>query len=155
MITEKQCKKIIDTALAHARGQADGIEVHVFGSDVATSRFANNGMTQNQAPSSVSVSVRVIVDGRQARLSSDRVSPSAVRELVDNAIQAARLLEKDPHVLEIYNPAGESQSLVTVDRYDRQTARLGPNERAAAIKQIIDVAKSRSLSAAGVYASGS
>ena len=50
----------------------------VSASDVATSRFANNEMTQNQAPNVVSVSVRVIVDRRQARLSTDRVSPSAI-----------------------------------------------------------------------------
>lgn len=152
MISEQQCKQIIDTALAHGSAKCEGLEVHVFASDVATSRFANNGMTQNQSPQSIGVSVRVIADGRQARLSSDRISDDGIKQLVDNAIAVAQLLEKDPDVLPLYTP--ESGDAQTVSRYDLQTANLTPMDRANAINSIIAVANKHGLSAAGVYASG-
>ena len=60
MITEEKAKALIDTALQHGkRKKVDGIEATVTASDVATSRFANNGMTQNQSPQRISISVRV------------------------------------------------------------------------------------------------
>ncbi|HEY9869944.1 MAG TPA: TldD/PmbA family protein [Candidatus Obscuribacterales bacterium] len=153
MITEKQAKKIIDLALSHARGKADGAEVHVMASDVATSRFANNGMTQNQAPSAVTVSVRVLVDGRQARLSGNQTSAQAVRQLVDNAISAARLLERDPNLLPLHKPTGDDGAR-NVARFDRKTAVMSPDQRAERIASIIDVARSHDLSAAGTFSSG-
>jgi len=156
MLTRTQCRKIVDLAIAHGKAKkVDGVEVIVSASDVATSRFANNSMTQNQSPSAVSVSVRLLVDGRQARLSTDQTSAAGVRQLVDDAVTAARLLEKDPNLLPLYSPAGNGSAPQAVRRFDARTARLGPDDRAAAIRSIIDAGKARGLNASGVYASGS
>lgn len=154
MITKNQAKKIIDLALAHAKGKADAAEVLVSSSEVATSRFANNGMTQNQAPSATSVSVRVLVGGRQARLSANDTSAKAVRQLVDNAIVVAKLLEKDPEMLPLYKPAGAPGNDSQVSRFDRKTAAFTPEARAAAISRIIAVAKPHTLNGAGTFSSG-
>lgn len=153
MISQDHCQSIIEAAIAHGKGKADGIEVHVHGSDVATSRFANNGMTQNQSPSAVNVSVRVIVDGKQARLSTDKLDFTAVHELVDNAVKAASLLDKDPQLLPMLSANG-LPPLTNVNRFDDLTAHLSPDDRAHTIRSMIDVAKEGRLSAAGVYASG-
>jgi predicted Zn-dependent protease len=154
MITQDKCKAIIDTAIAQGKGKADSVEVHVGGSDVATSRFANNGMTQNQSPSSVGVSVRVIVDGRQARLSTDKLDDEAIRQLVDNAIAAAKLLDKDPKLLPMLSPDGLAP-LTSVNRFDELTAHLSPADRAHNVQSIVQVAKENRLSSAGTYTSGS
>lgn len=153
MITRQQCKKIIDLALAYARGKADGIEVMVSASDVATSRFANNEMTQNQAPYAVGISVRVQKNGRQARVSSDDRTPAGIRKLVDNALVAAGFLEKDEDMLPLYQPSGQKEA-AAANRYDAKTAKLGPKERALAVKEIIAVAKANGLNASGVYSAG-
>jgi len=153
MISEKQARKIIDLAISHGRGKCDGVEVTVSASDVATSRFANNGMTQNQAPTAAGVSVRVMVDGRQARLSSDQTGAAAVRKLVDNAVTAAKLLDKDANMLPLPKPH-QAAPVRAPSRYHAKTARMTAADRASAIASIIAVAKSRGLSAAGVYTSG-
>lgn len=154
MITQKQCKKIIDLAIAHGKGKADGIEVCISASDVATSRFANNEMTQNQSPYAVSVSVRALADGRQARLSSDKTSAAGLRRLVDNAITAARLVEKDPEMLPLYAPPAGSAP-ASVSRHYARTASFSAGDRAQSVRSIIDVAKARGLNASGVVANGS
>ena len=63
MINKAKCEEIINFAIKHAGRRVDGLEVSVDGSNIATSRFAVNGMTQNQSPDCVSVSVRAIKSG--------------------------------------------------------------------------------------------
>jgi predicted Zn-dependent protease len=153
MITEKQCKKVIDLALEHARGKVDGIEVTVSASDVSTSRFANNEMTQNQSPYTVTTSVRVLTGGRQARVSAEDITPAGIRRLVDNTVTAASFLEKDPELLPLVKPR-DVATVNPINRYDFKTAKISPAQRAKAVKEIIDVAKANKLDASGVYATG-
>ncbi len=168
MLTRSQCKKIISIAVDHAAGKAAGIEVHVTASDIACSRFANNAMTQNQAPETVGVSIRAIVDGRQARLSTDQRTSRAVRKLVDDAIAVAKLQQEDPELLPIHIPeavpAGASPGggltgyrgvELPVNRYHGGTASLSAADRADAVGSMVRVARVRGLTAAGTYSSGS
>lgn len=155
MITKEACKRIVDLAVDYAQGKADEVEVSIAGSNVATSRFANNAMTQNQSPDTVAISVRVIKDGKQARLSSDRCSDSGIKELVQNAITAVSLLKKAPELLALPELSlTPSTNSAIPGRLIKDTADLSANERADRIRTMIDVAKQYKVSAAGVYASG-
>ena len=158
MPSEKKVKKIIDAAIKYAEKYADkhfeGIEVTVCGSDIATSRFALNSMTQNQAPELISVAVRVVVDGRQARLETDEISEKGVAKLIDNAIAIARMLPVDKDLLPLVKPVS-AKKYGRVDRFDRETANMSAKYRAFEIRKIIDAANSSDVQSAGVYASGS
>lgn len=153
MIQKDFCQKIIDTAIVAAAKKVDGIEVTVTASDIATTRFANNSVTQNQSPDTESVSVRVLIDGRQARLSTDQTSPQSIKELVDETIAAAKLLEKDPDLLPL--PNSDQHISNCPNRFDMVTAEIRPQDRANAVKEMIEVAKSSNLIGAGTYSSGS
>ena len=155
MITEARAKKIIDSAIRYARRKVDGIEVTLNGSNIATSRFAQNGMTQNQAPTTESVSVRVLLKGRQARLNGDDLTEKAVQALIDNAIVAVKLLEKDNDLQPLIKPkVKSSKKAKAVSRFDRKTAKLSAMDRAHEVRKVIDVANTKNLIASGVYASG-
>src|SRR5690348_13939522 len=118
MISEEQAAELVDAAVKHGvKKKADGIEAIVSASNVATSRSANNGMTQNQFPEHISISVRVQKDGKQARLSSDRISPAGIRELVENAITSASFLEEDEEMLPLPKPEKKAAQK-SVNRYD-------------------------------------
>lgn len=154
MITQTEARKLIDVALKHgARKKIDGMDVIVTASDIATSRFANNGMTQNQSPRCISISVRVLKDGKQARLSSDNVSPAGIKALVDNAITAASFLAPDESLLPIVAP-DKRAAQKNVNRFDARTAAFSPAARAKAIASMVAVADKHGLIAAGVFASG-
>jgi predicted Zn-dependent protease len=152
MISEAKAKQIIDGAIRYARRKVDGIEVTLSGSNIATSRFANNGMTQNQFPTTESVAVRVLLKGRQARLNGDDLSEKGLRALVDNAIVAVKLLEKDKELQPLIKPKGRKSKAVS--RFDRKTAKMSAMDRALEVRKVIDVANAKSLIASGVYASG-
>lgn len=159
MINEAKAKKIIDGAIRYARRKVDGIEVTINGSNIATSRFAQNGMTQNQAPTTEAISVRVLLKGRQARLNGDDLTDKAVKALIDNAIVAVKLLEKDDDLQPIVKPKaapkGKSgKKTKAVSRFDSKTAKMSAMDRAREVRKVIDVANAKKLIASGVYASG-
>lgn len=153
MITRDKSESIVQYLLDYAKGKAQGAEVTISASDIATSRFANNGMTQNQAPDHVLVSVRVLKNGRQARLSSDKLSVDSLRNLVDDAVSACKFLEKDEG-LQALAPM-PSKPYQKVRNYDGTTAQLGPDERSKAIKKIVKIAEAHGLNSAGVVSTGS
>jgi predicted Zn-dependent protease len=154
MISEDEARDLIDIAVRHgARQKADGVEATVSASDVATSRFANNGMTQNQSPRHVSISVRVQKNGKQARLSSDQITPAGVRRLVENAITSAAFLEPDDEMLPLPKPQLKREQK-NVNRFDTKTANFTPEQRARCIKEMIDIARERDLIAAGIFSTG-
>lgn len=155
MISKEDARSLVDSAIKYAlRKKVEAIEVSISSTDVATSRFANNSMTQNQSPQAVQISVRVQKSGKQARLSTDHVTASGIRELIDNAVTAINFLDPDPEMLPLAKPDKRSQQK-DVARYDHRTARFSAENRAQAIKSIIDVALKHNLSAAGIFTSGS
>ena len=151
MITTQKAKAIVEQVLDYAKGKAQGTEVTVESSNHSTSRFANNSMTQNQAQERSVVSVRVLKNGRQARLSTDDLSSAAIRKLVDDAVFATKFLEKDESLLPL--PSPPKHDYPKVNRFDKDTAELTPADRAKAVKEIIKIASADGLEAAGVISS--
>lgn len=151
MITSQKAKSIIEQVLEYAEGKAQGTEVTVESGSHSTSRFANNSMTQNQAQERSIVSVRVLKGGKQARLTTDDLSPASMRKLVDDAVRTCKFLEKDESLLAI--PSPPRQAYARVNRFDPATAELSPEARAKAVREIIQIASADKLEAAGVIAS--
>lgn len=153
MITEKKSMQLVQIALDYCQGKVDGAEVTVGSSDLATARFAANSMTQNQNQEKTGISVRVIKDGKQTRLSTDQLSKSAIHQLVDRALIALSFLKEDEKLLPLAT-GSDARGMKKIDRYDLGTARLSPMKRAEAVKEIIRVAEKYDVTAAGVVASG-
>jgi len=155
LVEEKDCIRITELAIKHAGNRVDGIEVLVTGSNLSTSRFANNSMTQNQSPSRSTVSVRVLKGSRQARLESDDLSDQGVKTVVDHAITSVGMLS-DADILLPLPQLSETTSNVKngFTRFDPQTANLTPQARSLAIKSMIDTAKAHNLRSAGIFSSG-
>ncbi|MFA7340153.1 MAG: TldD/PmbA family protein [Candidatus Obscuribacterales bacterium] len=184
MLNESQCRKIIDAAIEHALKHSSKkkpieVEVSITGSNLATSRFANNEMTQNQAPDANVVAVRLLRDGRQARLETLDLSESGIERLVESALEAVRLLEADEDILPLVSlkeiaralnkanvdkaesdkeKSGKAKktsgTVAEIDRYDPATAELTALDRAKQVGKIIKQAEAEDVSAAGVYCSG-
>lgn len=168
--SESQCRKLIESAIKYGQKLSGKkkplqIEVTLTGSDLATSRFAGNEMTQNQSPEVCVMAVRILKDGRQARLQSLDLSEAGVKRLVDSAVEAVSLLEEDPDILPLIGTktasvkiTGEDKTSRTkparVNRFDAATAELTAADRAEAIEKIIAVAEKNNSRAAGVYTSG-
>ena len=158
MLSREQSEKVIERAIELASGKADGIEVAITGSDIATSRFANNEMTQNQAPSSYEISVRVLSGDRQIRISSDDVSSSGIKRLVDTALAKVQLAAPDGDLPPLYSPGddrSEKSSSPEVVPESNSVSRMSPSARSKAVASIIRIAEANDLNGSGIVSSGS
>ncbi len=152
MITEAKCKKIIDLAIAHAGDRVTDMQVTIFEQDQATSRFANNEMTQNVDTSTTTVTITINAKGRTSFYSTDNTSTKAIKRAVDKAIEIASALPHDSTTLKVLKPSNLTAEDSKFTRYDPRIAALGPDERLERVKSIVAVAKRGRFSAAGIFA---
>src|SRR5258708_13662532 len=83
---ERELRAIADRVLRIAK--ASGIpetEVHVDEVVDALTRFANNSIHQHVAEHGLTVSLRVVVDGRTARVTTNRIEEDALRPALESA----------------------------------------------------------------------
>jgi predicted Zn-dependent protease len=147
---DRNLRSIVDTVLRLAKSLGvSETEVHVDETISALTRFANNGIHQNVAEHTVSVSVRTQVDGRTARTTTNRIDEDSLRAAIEASLSLANSQPKNPNLL----PMPGKQSYRGVNRFVKRTASLTPEERARAVRKACDVAVKKGQTAAGIFSS--
>ncbi len=149
--SDRDLRRIVDTVLrlAKVRGVPE-TEVHVEEVIDALTRFANNTIHQNVAEHGVTVSIRTAMEGRTARLSTNRVDEDALRTAIDNCLSLAASQPKDANLL--FLPGKQNYRKIT--RFAHATATLSAEDRARAVKRTCDLAEKNGQVAAGIFSSG-
>ena len=96
-------------------------------------RFANSFIHQNVGEDFAAVSLRLAVDGRVARGSSNRTDPEGLHGVVEDTIEAAHHSPADPLWPGLADPADAP----VADNYDVATAEASPQERAAVVQAFV------------------
>ncbi|HVB99739.1 MAG TPA: TldD/PmbA family protein [Candidatus Dormibacteraeota bacterium] len=130
--------------------QADETEVSIDATTDALTRFANNTIHQNVAEREVSVSVRAAVDGRTARVSTNKTDNESLARAVRAAEKLARLQPRNENLL----PMLGRQKYLPVKRFFPATAAATPEDRARAVVRVVDLANERGQTAAGIFTAG-
>jgi len=116
----------------------------------ALTRFANNTIHQNVAEQDRWISVRVALDQRTARATTNRFDPDSIRRAVEQALALARSAAPNPDLLPLYEPSVRSET----ERFDPATAAATPNHRGRAVAEAIRIVESSGQTAAGIYSTG-
>ena len=148
---ERELRSITDRVLRIAK--ASGIpetEVHVDEVVEELTRFANNSIHQHVAEHGLTVSLRVVVDGRTARVTTNRIEEDALRAALESAASLASSRPKDHGLL----PLPGNQTYRPVRRFIQATAALSADSRARAVKNTCSLAESKGQIAAGIFSSG-
>ena len=148
---ERELRSITDRVLRIAK--ASGIpetEVHVDEVIDALTRFANNSIHQHVAEHGLTVSLRVVVDGRTARVTTNRVEEDSLRAALESAASLASSQPKDSGLL----PLPGKQTYRPVRRFIDATAVLSADSRARAVKNTCNLAESKGQITAGIFSSG-
>jgi PmbA protein len=135
--------------LAKERGVPE-TEVHIDETIQALTRFANNSIHQNVAEQGLLVSIRTVVEGRTARVTTNRVDEDSLRSAIDNCLSLASHQPKDPRLL----PMPGKQNYRAVRHFSPATAALTADDRASAVKNACQFAEKRGQVAAGIFSSG-
>jgi len=130
--------------------QADETEVLIHGEDSALTRFANSIIHQNVAEANVTVQVRVAVGQQVGVASTNRRGEDALRDVVNAAMQIARLLPPNPEFPGLPDP----QPIPDVNAFVAATAQADPAQRADAVGTICRLAVENDLVASGAFSTG-
>lgn len=129
------------------------VELLASGGRFALTRFANNGIHQNVAEQNTVLSVRVAADGKTARATTNRLDDESLRRAVVAAEQLMRVQHPDPDLQPLAAPLPPSVPDAPRRHFD-STAAITPEDRAAGVGKIVDVAKRNKLVTAGIFSTG-
>jgi PmbA protein len=150
-LSPERCRELFAEVqrAARARGVPD-VEAMFIGNQEALTRFANNSIHQNVAEQSQWLSVRVLLDAKTARASTNRLDAASISNVVDQAIELAKSAAPDADLL----PLAEPSSVSGVSRFDGPTANATPDHRARAVREAIRLVEAARQTAAGIYSTG-
>ena len=129
---------------------ADELEMLIAGGRSALTRFANNTIHQNVAEENYVISLRTAFGQRTARATSNKFDDDSLRRLVKSAESLSKVQQPDADLLPMPGPEAYGEG-PAVGRAFFETASIGPEERAAAVGKIVDVAKRHKLTTAGIF----
>jgi predicted Zn-dependent protease len=130
---------------------ADEVEVVVYTTRNALTRFANNVIHQNLAEENVAVSVRTVFDGRTARATTNKIDDEGLKRVVEASENLAKVQHSDPDLLPMADAReGSSSARRIPSRHFERTAAVTPEERADIVRAIVALAEKHRLTAAGI-----
>jgi len=130
--------------------EAEETEVSIDVVTDALTRFANNIIHQNVAEQSLSISVRAVVDGRTARASTNKTDDESLRRVTASAANLARFQPRNPDLLPMLGP----QAYPKTERYFEATAAATPEDRAQAVRRVVQMAAANKQIVAGIFTTG-
>jgi predicted Zn-dependent protease len=148
LLPRKKCQEVfLAVEQAARRAGVKDVESILTSTSDALTRFANNEIHQNVAERASGLSVRVVVEGRTARASTNRLHRDGVQAAVDEAIALARATEPSD-LLPLY----EDPTICDAAHYSVASAECTPAQRAAAVGEAIRIVEAQKQTAAGIYA---
>jgi PmbA protein len=155
MLSRDRAADIFDRLKKHS--PADEIEAYFYGGHSALTRFANNVIHQNVAEQNYGVSVRTVFSGRTARASTNKLDEESLKRVVQASENLAKVQQPDPDLLPAPTPqerdAANSSKINSPSRHFEETAAITPEDRAAGVAKIVDIANRHKLTTAGIYSS--
>jgi predicted Zn-dependent protease len=130
--------------------QGDQCDVVIFNSDQSLTRFANSYIHQNVKQNSVHVIVRIMREGRQGVGNVSSLDDESLKSAVKKASELCDLSEVNPVTFKLPSKAEYRK----VDPMDQETANFSPNDRAEAVRKMVEYAKPMNLTLAGAFSNG-
>jgi predicted Zn-dependent protease len=142
---------IVEKALRLSDAEVTGVALR--GGVEASTRVADNVITQNVEKSDCSLSVECAYGQSHGAASTNNLSDEGIKAVVERARAAAKVSPPDPEYMPPVEK-GESKKYAEVQAYDASTAQTGPQERAEAIRKAVDKAVAQKLRLSGAFANG-
>ena len=148
VLSFEECRRLFESVQRAAKsfGVSD-VEALIAGHREALTRFANNTIHQNVAEQAQWLSVRVQLDHRTARATTNRFDEDSIRSTVEQALALTKSVAPDPDLLPLAPPAPISE----IPRFDSDTAEATPVYRARAVSEAIRLVEGAGQTGAGIY----
>ncbi|MHB1459100.1 MAG: TldD/PmbA family protein [Armatimonadota bacterium] len=129
---------------------ADMTQVTFAYGESALTRFANSSIHQNVAEKNTHLLIKAVVDKRTGFASTNQIDDASIAHTVEKAVYIARYSQANEDFVSLPKP----QLLQETDSYDCETADYTPEDRALAVKSMLECADQADASAAGTFTTG-
>jgi len=144
MYSRDEIKALTDKVLNMAKG--DAVEVSFEGGERSATRWANSSITVNLVQYDQQLTLTVRRGQKQAAASTRELDDESLTAMVDEAQEAVDKARDNPNLAPIVKGA---QEYTRVDAVEQTTADFGPGERAAWVKQSVDICEKKGVLGAG------
>ena len=144
MYSRDEIKTLTDKVLSMAK--ADAVEVAFEGGERSATRWANSSITVNLVQYDQQITVTVRHGQKQGTATTRELDDEGLKTAVDEANDAAQKARDNPNLTPLVKGP---QDYVRVDAVVQKTADFGPGERAAWVKQSVDLCETRGVLGAG------
>ena len=151
VLTFEECRNLFESVQRAAKSYgASDVEALIAAHREALTRFANNTIHQNVAEQAQWLSIRVQLDHKTARGTTNRFDEASIRSAVEQAIALTKSVAPDGDLLPMAQPTAVPQ----IPRFDPATSQAAPLDRARAVREAIGVVEGAGQTAAGIYSTG-
>jgi predicted Zn-dependent protease len=144
MYSRDEIKALTDKVLNMAK--ADAVEVSFDGGERAGTRFANSSITVNLVQYDQQLAVNVRHGQKQGTASTREFDDDSLKAMIDEANEAAQKARDNPNLPALVKGP---QDYVKVDAVNQATADFGPGDRAAWVKESVDICTKKGVLGAG------
>jgi predicted Zn-dependent protease len=144
MYSRDEIKALTDKVLNLATG--DAVEVSFEGGERSATRWANSSITVNLVQYDQQLTVNIRHGQKQGSASSRELDDESLKAMVDEAQEAAQKARDNPNLTPLVKGP---QEYIPVDAVQPRTADFGPGERAAWVKQSVDICEKQGVLGAG------
>jgi predicted Zn-dependent protease len=147
MYTREEIKRLTDKVLTMATAAgAEAVDVQFEGGERSGTRWANSTITTNLVQFDQQLSINVRLGQKQGNALTREFDDESLKAAIDEARDAAQKARENPNLAAL--PKG-SQEYLPVDAVLPKTAEFGPGERAAWVKQSVDICEKKGVLGAG------
>src|SRR3954467_6114079 len=147
MYSRDEIKALTDKVLTMARdARAEGVELQFDGGERSGTRWANSSITTNLIQFDQNLSITVRVGQKSANSTTREFDDESLKSAVDEAMTAVQRARENPNLPPLVKGP---QEYVPVDAALPATANFGPGERAAWVKQSVDICEKKGVLGAG------
>jgi predicted Zn-dependent protease len=144
MYSRDEIKALTDKVLNMAK--ADAVEVSFDGGERSATRWANSSITVNLVQYDQQITINVRHGQKQGTATTRELDDEGLKTAVDEANDAAQKARDNPNLPALVKGP---QDYLAVDAVVPKTADFGPGERAAWVKQSIDICEKKGVLGAG------
>src|SRR3979409_1153959 len=134
MYSRDEIKALTDKVLNMVK--ADAVEVSFDGGERSATRWANSSITAHMAQYAQQLTLNVRHGTKQGSASTREFDDESLKAMVDEAQEAAQKARDNPNLPPFVKGP---QDYVKVDAVLPTTAEFGPGERAAWVKQSVEI----------------
>jgi len=147
MYSRDEIKTLMNKALGLASAaKAEGVELRFDGGEQSGTRWANSTITTNLVQFDQQLSLTVRAGQKTGNATTREFDEESLKSAIDEAMGAAQKARENPNLPPL---AKGAQDYVPVDAALPKTIEFGPGERAAWVKQSVDICEKKGVLGAG------